>query len=106
MPDRGLQAERTSLAWRRTALSLLITLLLCARVVVDRGSPVLNVLLATALVLAALLVAFGGQRYVRAVALLRGNVGHPGSSDGVPLAGVAALTVMVGLLEAGWLLTR
>jgi hypothetical protein len=37
--DPGLQPERTRLAWRRTALTVVVVALLAARLAVVRGAP-------------------------------------------------------------------
>lgn len=108
--DRGAQPERTALAWRRTAVALLVALLVAARVVIGTGMPALIVMLGLALGLAVVLISFGHRRYLRSAAVLHSDgVGpspHGPLPDGAALGALAALTMVVGLLSLGCLLLR
>lgn len=73
MTDAGLSTERTRLAWRRTLLTLTVVSLLCVRLAVEQGAPL--VAAAAALVwLAALVITY---RRIQALATWRlGAAGH------------------------------
>jgi uncharacterized membrane protein YidH (DUF202 family) len=87
--DPGLQPERTALAWRRTALSLLVNGALLLRPAVEARSPALGTAALLVLLAAATLVVVGEHRR-RALA--------SASVHRAPHAGLAAL-----LLAAVWL---
>lgn len=95
--DRGLQHERTALAWDRTGLSLLVVAALLLR---SGGPPYGNVVHAPGylgLSVGAVLLWAGGRRYRRReVALRQGaSVVQPGL---VVLAAMAALTMSVAAI--------
>ncbi|QEY62898.1 DUF202 domain-containing protein [Metapseudomonas lalkuanensis] len=97
VPDPGLQAERTELAWRRTQLSLLVIACLALR----GQSPLLAVL-----ALATAAVPWLGQRrrYQRSLAMLREERGHarPGMVLATGLASLAlALVALADLASNG-----
>jgi Domain of unknown function (DUF202) len=97
--DRGLQAERTRLAWRRTALSGTAVALLTARyAVVDVGGPAGAALTAV--------VAFSWLGLL-AAAFRRVRSMGPGRPPPVARAlGVAALTVGYAALGVALVLAR
>ena len=96
-PDPGLQPERTALAWRRTALSVLVVAAGVARVV----TPVLGVL--------ALLAAAAGGLQALAVTVLadrryraarRGPAGAgPARGAGALVTATATSAAVLGLLS-------
>ncbi|WP_229402711.1 DUF202 domain-containing protein [Micromonospora okii] len=99
LADRGAQAERTLLAWLRTALATAAVLVAVGRELVPRHP------LAGGLVLgcvpAAVAVAILARRRYRAVRLPT-HLGRPG--DAVLLAAGGALVVMGGVAVLGYLL--
>jgi len=60
--DPGLQAERTALAWNRTALAVLANALLAARAGVTSHAPTLTALAIALLAAAAAAVGYGAWR--------------------------------------------
>jgi uncharacterized membrane protein YidH (DUF202 family) len=104
--DEGLQAERTALAWDRTALTTLAVGALLARA----GGTVLPwawFAAAAVLVVATVGLLLGRSRYVRRDASLRGERAVPshGAIAGAGVTAVAvsllALAVVVGVAAAG-----
>ncbi|MEZ0164399.1 DUF202 domain-containing protein [Kineococcus sp. LSe6-4] len=96
--DVGLQPERTALAWRRTALSMMVASLGAARVLPSQlggGAVVLGLI---GIVWAVLVHHLAGRRARRSTArlLTAGDLAHPHSA-GVLLAGTAAATALLGL---------
>jgi uncharacterized membrane protein YidH (DUF202 family) len=104
--DEGLQAERTSLAWDRTALTTLAVGALLARA----GGTVLPwawFAAAAVLVVATAGLLLGRSRYVRRDASLRGERAVPShaliAGAGATAVGVSllSLSVVVGVAAAG-----
>jgi uncharacterized membrane protein YidH (DUF202 family) len=104
--DEGLQAERTSLAWDRTALTTIAVGALLARA----GGTVLPwawIAAAAVLVVAAVGLLLGRTRYVRRDASLRGERTVPDhgliAAAGVTavLVSLTALAVVVGVAVVG-----
>lgn len=91
--DEGLQGERTSLAWERTALALAANAALLARAG-GEGVPVARVVAFVVLGLAGVGFVVARSRYVRRDAALRGRGRSPG--HGLLLA-VGMLTVTLSL---------
>ena len=102
--DRGLQVERTGLAWRRTSLGVAVGALLCLRLLPPRLGAVGVMLAVLGLCWSADLALVGSRRLRDAVAP-RGNASRPGDPapglptlhDGAVVARTAALTGLVGV---------
>ncbi|MEV5648841.1 DUF202 domain-containing protein [Nocardia sp. NPDC052254] len=102
--DPGLQAERTALAWWRTAVGAMATAVLFLHVAMTRGQSAILVLA---------LVSTGVLAAVAVVCVLRSrslrHPGRPGWSDGTAamltvsaaIAVVGMLAAAVGLLQPG-----
>lgn len=105
MFDAGLQAERTALAWRRTALALAVGAVGAGRLAV----PVLGVLaLAVAVVglVQAVLVALAARSRYRVVhesLTIRGDLTGVRQA-GVPIAALACSGLLVGMLALAFVL--
>ncbi len=99
--DPGLQAERTSLAWTRTAVALVAVALLVLRVAERLGAAGIGAI-AVATVGAVLIVAAHRRRYRRASASLREERGDPAitatiaMSGGAVLLGIVAMAAILG----------
>jgi uncharacterized membrane protein YidH (DUF202 family) len=94
--DEGLQPERTSLAWERTALALAANAALLARAG-GQGVPAARVLGFVVLGLAGAGFVAARTRYVRRDAALRGEGRAPGHRL-LLTVGVAAVAVSFGAL--------
>ena len=96
--DPGLQPERTALAWRRTALSLLVASLGAARILPTQLGAGAVVLGLAGAVWAVVIHHLAGRRARRATTRLLdiGDLAHPDSA-GRLLAGTAAVAVVLGL---------
>ncbi|GAA4734041.1 hypothetical protein GCM10023328_12120 [Modestobacter marinus] len=103
--DTGLQAERTALAWRRTALAMAVGAVGAGRLAV----PVLGALALVAAVAGlaqAALVAVAARRRYRVVhqsLTTRGDLTGVRQA-GVPIAALACSGVLVGLLALAFVL--
>ncbi|MFV2020308.1 DUF202 domain-containing protein [Micromonospora sp. LOL_023] len=95
--DPGLQPERTRLAWRRSALSLTLVVLLTARLAVERGGAAIVIGLIAVVGWAALI----GYAYRRATGARRPAAGQ--ISGEVPLLGLvtASYAVLGAILILG-----
>lgn len=97
--DTGLQAERTALAWRRTALAMAVAAVGAGRL----AAPVLGVmallLAAVGLVQAVVVAQASGRRYriVHDSLISRGDLTAV-STAGAPIAALACSGVLVGIL--------
>lgn len=105
--DTGLQAERTALAWQRTALAMAVGAVGAGRL----AAPVLgaaSLVLAGAGLLQALAVAVTAHRRYRAVHASLTAHGDLTAvrQAGVPIAGMACSGFLVGCLAAALVLVR
>jgi putative membrane protein len=103
-PGTGAQAERTALAWRRTALGVGTGALVAARLTVPAVGTVAYVLGSVGGLLAAGLFWVARQRYRAAVRALEGRP-PAGGAAGPPIAVVAVLATVTGLLALLHVLT-
>jgi uncharacterized membrane protein YidH (DUF202 family) len=96
--DRGLQAERTTMAWVRTALSVEATAVLAVRAM--RAEPVALVLLAvTSVSLAAFIMTMLPGLHARRVAVMQQTV-RPGHAPWV----LTGLVMTLCLVSAAFIL--
>ncbi|PPF70441.1 DUF202 domain-containing protein [Clavibacter michiganensis] len=110
--DPGLQPERTALAWRRTALALVVGSLLGLRALpAVLGAPGLALaFVGVALALSVLVTAH--RRYRRVHRILTTRAADPAAPPGAALPGgalpalVAALTAVAGLAALAVALVR
>ena len=99
--DPGLQPERTVLAWRRTALALLVNGALVLRAAVQGESPTLAIAAALVLAAAAVVVALTFRR--------DRELQWPGAAPAVPPARLVALVACAAILAcaaAAWSIIR
>ena len=94
--------ERTALAWTRTALALLGSVLLATRVVVDRFGLVTAAFAVIALPLGVAVLVGAGRRYRSARVALRTQARLP---DGRLPAAVAVLLVVLAVTELAYVLS-
>lgn len=107
--DPGLQPERTALAWRRTALALMVGPLVGVRLLAPahEGLAVLAGILGTLGALAILVGARARDRRVIAALTVEGAAPLPGAgllllvATGLTLAGSAALVLAVVTVRPG-----
>ncbi|MCU1477026.1 MAG: hypothetical protein JWQ64_1719 [Subtercola sp.] len=95
--DRGLQAERTALAWRRTGLSLALGSLAAARVLSDALGLFSYALGLVGLATAAYVITKADRRYRVAHASLTSTAEHPAGprlTTGGALLGAMTLFVL------------
>lgn len=102
--DPGLQAQRTVLAWNRTALSLAANGLLVLRSAYVGESAVIAALACVLLVTAAATHAHGRGR--RQTMLAMGTLGAPGSSTLLAISVATFLACALGGCTIGWLALR
>ncbi|MGY1773793.1 DUF202 domain-containing protein [Blastococcus sp. SYSU D00813] len=103
-PAPGAQAERTALAWRRTALGVGAGALVAARLAAPSAGVAAYVLLVAGAVVAVLLTWTATRRYRAAVRALTADPRTvPG--PGLPTALLAALATLTGVLGALYVLT-
>lgn len=105
--DAGLQAERTALAWRRTALAMAVGAIGAGRLAVPVLGLVALLIAGAGLVQSVLVAAASNRRY----ALVHESLTTRGDLTGVRQAGVpiAALTcsgLLVGVLALVFVLGR
>ncbi|WP_432496906.1 DUF202 domain-containing protein [Kineococcus auxinigenes] len=96
--DPGLQPERTALAWRRTALALVVVSLGAARLLPGQLGPGAVVLGVAGAATGVVVHVLAGRRTRRTGArlLARGDLDHPAASAHL-LAVTAAACVLLGL---------
>jgi putative membrane protein len=103
--DRGLQAERTALAWRRTSLALAVAAAGAGRL----AAPALGALalaLAGLGLLQAVAVGWRAARRYRTVRRALGSGGDPSAvrAGGLPIAALAVSGAVTGLLALAFVL--
>jgi putative membrane protein len=104
VPDPGLQPERTALAWRRTALALLVGPVVAARLLVPDVGEVAAIALVAGCGLGLGIALVAARRDRSAVRALSGRA-DPGARPGAGLLAVtAAVPVVGGILAAAVLL--
>ena len=100
--DSGLQAERTALAWRRTALAMSVASVGAARLAAPDLGLLAVVLGALGLFLAALVAVLARHRYRAVHVSLHGRQDLLGVRHaGLPIAAMAGSGVLVGILALG-----
>ena len=99
--DAGLQPERTTLAWTRTAASLTVVSLLCLRYV-PGSFLVVHVVGVSAIIVAAMIVVTSRRRYEKSSVLVESGLPSPPfllmfalTSAVVTLAVVAAVCIAI-----------
>ena len=105
--DLGMQAERTALAWRRTALGVGVGGVVALRLAAPALGPVVAVAAVSGGVLAALAFWLAGRRY-RAVQTSLRDRGDLGAlaRPAAPLVAVAVATTLIGGVAFAFVLTR
>ncbi|WP_419390788.1 DUF202 domain-containing protein [Demequina sp. SO4-13] len=99
--DEGLQAERTLLAWRRTALAFVVASLVGIRVMADAGAVVIVIgLSGIALGATAYVVASVRYRTAHAQLIAHGTTPRPG----LALAAMSASVLMLGIACGAYVL--
>lgn len=102
--NEGMQPERTSLAWERTALAVALNAGLLARAGFQEGVTAARALGPVVVVAAIVGFFLARSRYVRRDAAMRGETGSPGHRL-VLAVGIVALAVSVGALATTIILT-
>jgi uncharacterized membrane protein YidH (DUF202 family) len=105
--DLGMQAERTALAWRRTALGVGVGGVVALRVAAPALGPVVAAAAVAGGVLAALAFWLAGRRYRAVQASLRdrGDLGAV-ARPALPIVAVSAATTLIGAIAVAFVLTR
>jgi putative membrane protein len=105
--DLGMQAERTALAWRRTALGVGVGGVVALRLAAPALGPVVALAAVSGGVLAALAFWLAGRRY-RAVQTSLRDRGDLGAlaRPAAPLVAVAVATTLIGGVAVAFVLTR
>ncbi|TCI99469.1 DUF202 domain-containing protein [Aeromicrobium sp. IC_218] len=98
--DPGLQPERTTLAWRRTALSMAAAAAVLARVAQARGDHVAAAASAVGGAVAAACWLLAGRRYARVTASLRKRGDLTGAPLGPAAAALCAASLCLSLAAA------
>jgi uncharacterized membrane protein YidH (DUF202 family) len=106
-PDPGLQAERTALAWRRTALGVGVGGVVALRVAGPALGPGAVVAALAGGVLAAVAFWTAGRRYRAVQASLRdrGDLGAL-ARPALPLVAVCVATTLIAAIAVAFVLTR
>jgi uncharacterized membrane protein YidH (DUF202 family) len=105
--DLGMQAERTALAWRRTALGVGVGGVVALRLAAPALGPLVAVAAVSGGVLAALAFWLAGRRYgaVRASLRERGDLGAL-DRPAAPLVAVSIATTLIGAVALAFVLMR
>ena len=103
--DLGMQAERTALAWRRTALGVGVGGVVALRVAAPVLGPVVAAAAVSGGVLAALAFWLAGRRYraVQASLRERGDLGAL-ARPALPILAVAVSTSLIGAVAVAFVL--
>lgn len=96
LPYSGAQAERTSLAWTRTGLALLVAVLIAVRLSAGRLGAVAIILAGAGGVAAVLALTLARRRYHKA---------HAAANDARLPALVAGVTFLLAAMEVGYAIT-
>ncbi|MGY1592439.1 DUF202 domain-containing protein [Geodermatophilus sp. SYSU D00965] len=102
--DAGLQAERTALAWRRTALALGVGAVGAGRLAAPVVGALAVALAALGLVQAVAVAVAAQRRYRLASRSLTARGDLSAVSSGLPIAALALTGVTVGLLALAFVL--
>lgn len=97
--DRGLQPERTALAWLRTAMSVLVAALVLVRVAGQRNAVLAAASAVLALPLSAMVAVLAWRRFVRAKRRFQGGGQLP---DGLLPAALTVLAALMGVVAIGY----
>jgi uncharacterized membrane protein YidH (DUF202 family) len=105
--DLGMQAERTTLAWRRTALGVGVGGVVALRLAGPALGPGVTVAAVAGGVLAVLTFWMAGRRYRAVQRSLRergdlGELAHPAG----PILAVSVATALIGAIAVAFVLTR
>jgi putative membrane protein len=98
-PPPGVQPERTSLAWQRTALALAVGSLGAGRLLSDPLGPVAWLAATLGVILAVLLARTGARRALRWATVLDARPGAT-APGGRTIALAAAGTLLLGIAAA------
>ena len=99
--DPGAQNERTSLAWTRTGLAVLVAVLLATRLAADRLGAIVVAFAVITVPAAVVILLAAGRRYRHSHrALHEGRVLPDGRLPGM----VALVVVLLALIELGYAL--
>lgn len=101
--DDGAQVERTSLAWTRTGLAMLVGTLLAARMTAHRLGAVAIIVAAVACAATIASLMLARRRYRRAHHTLQS--GHGELPDGRLPALVATVALLLGAIELTYMLS-
>jgi uncharacterized membrane protein YidH (DUF202 family) len=105
--DLGLQAERTALAWQRTALAMAVGALVAGRLAGAAFGAVSLVVVVLGVVQAVVVLEASRRRYraVRESLRTQGDLAAAGSA-GAPIAALACAGLLVALLALAFVLLR
>ncbi|MGY1857181.1 DUF202 domain-containing protein [Modestobacter sp. SYSU DS0290] len=105
--DTGLQAERTALAWRRTALAMAVGAVGAGRLAVPALGVAALVVAGVGVLQAVVVAAAAGRRYraVHESLTTRGDLTGVRQA-GVPIAVLACSGLVVGVLALAFVLER
>ncbi|MCZ2826852.1 MULTISPECIES: DUF202 domain-containing protein [unclassified Modestobacter] len=105
--DLGLQAERTALAWQRTALAMAVGALVAGRLAVPAFGAVSLVVVVLGVVPAVVVLEVSRRRYraVHDALRTRGDLAAIRSAGG-PIAALSCAGLMVALVALAFVLLR
>lgn len=99
--DRGLQPERTALAWLRTAMSVLVAALVLVRFAAQRDAVLAAASAVLAIPLSAMVAVLASRRFVRARRRFNDGGQLP---DGLLPVALTALVALLGAVGIGYVL--